>query len=78
MTWGAAAPAFDVAEIEKAYENTAELDGKNIEVKVADGFPESVDADKIDVALRKAVLTVTLPKKPEAQKPAKKIEVKSG
>ena len=39
-TWGAMAPAVDVAETEKAYEITAELPGmdeKNIEVKVTDG-----------------------------------------
>ena len=41
-------------------------------------LPESVDADKIEAAFKKGVLTVTLPKKPEAQKPAKKIEVKAG
>jgi HSP20 family protein len=40
--------------------------------------PESVDTDKIEASFKKGVLTVTLPKKPEAQKPAKKIEVKTG
>ena len=39
--------------------------------------PEGVDGDKIEASFRKGVLTVTLPKKPEAQKPAKKIEVKA-
>jgi HSP20 family protein len=39
--------------------------------------PESVDLDKIEANFRKGVLTVTLPKKAEAQKPAKKIEVKA-
>ncbi len=39
--------------------------------------PEGVDADKIEANFMKGVLTVTLPKKPEAQKPAKKIEVKT-
>lgn len=39
--------------------------------------PESVDANKIEASFKKGVLTVTLPKKPEAQKPAKKIEVKA-
>jgi len=115
LTWGAAAPAVDVAESEKAYEITAELPGmdeKNIEVKVGDdsltikgekqeekeekkkdyylherhfgsfersfGLPEGVDTSKIEAAFKKGVLTVTLPKKPEAQKPAKKIEVKAG
>ena len=40
-------------------------------------LPEGVDADKIEANFKKGVLTVTLPKKPEAQKPAKKIEVKA-
>lgn len=39
--------------------------------------PEDVDADKIAATFKKGVLTLTLPKKPEAQKPAKKIEVKA-
>jgi len=39
-------------------------------------MPESVDADKIEASFKKGVLTVKLPKKAEAQKPAKKIEVK--
>jgi HSP20 family protein len=39
--------------------------------------PAGVDADKIEASFKKGVLTVTLPKKPEAQKPAKKIEVKA-
>jgi HSP20 family protein len=39
--------------------------------------PESVDETKIEAAFKKGVLTVTLPKKVEAQTPAKKIEVKA-
>jgi HSP20 family protein len=39
--------------------------------------PEGVDAEKIEANFKKGVLTVTLPKKLEAQKPAKKIEVKA-
>ena len=39
--------------------------------------PEGVDADKIEASFKKGILTVTLPKKPEAQKPVKKIEVKA-
>jgi HSP20 family protein len=39
--------------------------------------PEGVDAEKIDARFKKGVLTVTLPKMPEAQKAAKKIEVKA-
>ncbi len=35
-------------------------------------------ADKIEASFKKGVLTVTLPKKPEAQEPAKKIDVKAG
>jgi HSP20 family protein len=41
------------------------------------GIPEGVDADKIEAVFKKGVLTVTLPKKPEAQKPTKKIDVKA-
>ncbi|MEZ5665937.1 MAG: Hsp20/alpha crystallin family protein [Alphaproteobacteria bacterium] len=40
--------------------------------------PEGVDADKIAARFDKGVLTVMLPKKPEARKPEKKIEVKAG
>ena len=39
--------------------------------------PETVNLDKIEATFKKGVLTVTLPKKAEAQKPAKKIEVKA-
>ena len=38
--------------------------------------PETVDADKIEAHFKKGVLTVSLPKTPEAQKAVKKIEVK--
>ena len=37
--------------------------------------PDTVD-DKIEASFKKGVLTVTLPKTAEAQKPVKKIEVK--
>lgn len=40
-------------------------------------IPESVDIDKIEASFKKGVLTVTLPKRPEAQKPSKKIDVKA-
>ncbi len=40
-------------------------------------IPEGVDTDKIEASFKKGVLTLTLPKKPEAQKPTKKIEVKA-
>jgi HSP20 family protein len=39
--------------------------------------PEGVDGDKIEAHFAKGVLTLTLPKKPEAQKPEKKIEIKA-
>lgn len=42
------------------------------------GIPEGVEADKIEAHFAKGVLTLTLPKKPEAQKPEKKIEIKAG
>jgi HSP20 family protein len=38
---------------------------------------DAVDADKIDAHFKKGVLTVALPKKPEARKPEKKIEIKT-
>ena len=40
--------------------------------------PECVDTDKIEASFRKGLLMVRLPKKPEAIKPEKKIEVKAG
>jgi HSP20 family protein len=39
--------------------------------------PESVDLSKIEASFKKGVLTVTMPKKAEARKPEKKIEVKA-
>ena len=39
-------------------------------------LPDGVDRDKISADLAKGVLTITLPKTAEAQKPQKKIEVK--
>ncbi len=39
--------------------------------------PDGVDAEKIEANFKKGVLTVTLPKKPGAIKPEKKIEVKA-
>jgi len=41
-------------------------------------LPDTVDRDKIDARFAKGVLTLTLPKKPEAVKQQKKIEVKAG
>ena len=40
-------------------------------------IPDGVDPDSIQATFKKGVLTVTLPKKVEAQKPAKKVEVKA-
>src|SRR5262249_9969449 len=40
-------------------------------------LPGSVDADKIEATFKSGVLKVTLPKTEDAQKPAKKIEVKA-
>jgi len=40
-------------------------------------IPEGVDAEKIEASFKKGVLTIMLPKKPEAQTPAKKIAVKA-
>jgi len=41
-------------------------------------LPDGVDPDKIEANFKKGVLTVTLPKKPEAIKPERKVEVKAG
>jgi len=40
-------------------------------------IPEDVDTNKVAASFKKGILTVTLPKDPEALKKAKKIEVKS-
>jgi len=39
-------------------------------------LPDGVDRDKIEAKFDKGVLTITLPKTPEAQKPEKRIPVK--
>jgi len=41
------------------------------------GLPEGIDADKIAATFKNGVLKMGLPKTAEAQKPAKKIEVKA-
>ena len=40
-------------------------------------IPDGVDTDKIEASFAKGILTITLPKSPEAQKAEKKIAVKS-
>ena len=40
-------------------------------------LPEDVDTDRIEAGFTQGVLTVKLPKKPEAIKPEKKVEVKT-
>ena len=41
-------------------------------------MPEGVDTEKVEARFDKGVLKITLPKKPEAQKKEKKIEIKTG
>ncbi len=40
-------------------------------------LPDGVDADKIEASFKKGVLAITLPKKPEAIQPERKIEIKA-
>ena len=40
--------------------------------------PDGVDADKIDATFKDGVLTVSLPKTPEAQKKEKQVATKKG
>jgi HSP20 family protein len=40
-------------------------------------LPEGVDTNKVEATFKKGVLTVILPKSPEAQKAEKNIEVKA-
>ena len=68
---------------EKSEEKEEKKKGYYLQERHAGSFerhfrvPEGVDADKIEANFAKGVLTLTLPKKPEAQKPAKKVEIKS-
>ena len=41
-------------------------------------LPEGIDRDNIDATFRNGVLTVRLPKKPEARNPSRKIKVRAG
>ena len=40
-------------------------------------LPDDVDASKIEASMKKGVLTVTLPKSPEAQKKFRKLDIKA-
>jgi len=68
---------------EKTYEKDQKSKDHHLSERAYGSFrrsfalPAEVDAAKITAALAKGVLTVTLPKTAEAQKPAKKIEVKA-
>ena len=100
---------MDVVEKDKAFELTAELDAKNIDIQLSDEMltikgekqeeteektkdryvserrygsfrrslpiPDSVDINKIEANFKSGVLTVTLPKSPDAEKKQKTIPV---
>ena len=40
--------------------------------------PEGIDLERIEASFKKGVLTVTMPKTPEAQKSERKIAIKGG
>jgi len=68
---------------EKRYEKDEEDKNRHMSERAYGSFqrsfalPGGVDRDRIAANLEKGVLTITLPKTPEAQKQQKKIEVKS-
>jgi len=68
---------------EKHYEKDEEDKNRHVSERAYGSFqrsfalPDGVDRDKIAADLSKGVLTITLPKTAEAQKPEKKIEVKA-
>ncbi len=68
---------------EKHYEKDEEDKNRHVSERAYGSFqrsfalPDGVDRDKITADLAKGVLTITLPKTAEAQKPEKKIEVKA-
>jgi HSP20 family protein len=68
---------------EKHYEKDEEDKNRHVSERAYGSFqrsfvlPDGVDRDKIAADLSKGVLTITLPKSAEAQKPEKKIEVKA-
>jgi len=61
-------------EKDKNYHSSERADGS---FQRAFALPASVDRNKIAADISKGVMTLTLPKTAEAQKPIKKIEVKS-
>jgi HSP20 family protein len=68
---------------EKSYEKDEEDRNRHVSERAYGSFrrafalPDSVDRDKIVADLTKGVLTITLPKTVQAQKPQKRIEVKA-
>ena len=41
-------------------------------------LPEEVETDKVDAVFKRGILTIHLPKKPEARRKSKRIEIKTG
>jgi HSP20 family protein len=69
---------------EKKFEQSEEKDSYHVKERRYGSFqrmlrlPDTVDEEKVEAKFEKGVLKVTLPKKPEAVRQPKKIEIKTG
>lgn len=84
MTWIYRCPAIRSSSKARKRQEKVEKEKNYYFLKRAYGsfqrafeLPASVDRDKVSADFAKGVLTITLPKTPNAQKQQKKIDVKS-